>query len=149
VDRATRSTLCAHRERAVVLPIDTPEQAAAIRAGRGIVKPKPPARTNPTQHVGGTKHARDPWTSATKKPSSAEFFATHGPGGVPLETPNPIVEIDLGKVPGEVLDVSTPEAAATHLKTPFTRNAAVYHQEVLINGDIPSEAITFVDEETP
>jgi RHS repeat-associated protein len=120
-----------------VLRAVTPEQAEAIRAGKGIDKPKPAHKTTPTQHVAGTKHSRDPWSSTTRSPASAEYFATHG-GTRPA---NPIVEIDLAKVPGPVLDVSTPAKAAEHLQTPFTRNAAAAHQEVLIHGDIPADAI--------
>ena len=52
------------------------------------------------------------------------------------------MEIDLAKVPGPVLDVSTPAKAAEHLQTPFTRNAAAAHQEVLIHRRIiPADAI--------
>ena len=41
-----------------------------------------------------------------------------------------------------ILDISTTEKATQHLTRPFTINAAAYHQEVLIYGDIPQEAIT-------
>ncbi|MFZ5987822.1 MAG: RHS repeat-associated core domain-containing protein [Bacillota bacterium] len=116
----------------------TPEQAEAILNGKGIIKETPFHKTTPTQHVAGTKHSRNPWTSTTKRAESAEYFATHG-GTRPA---NPIVEIDLSKInPENILDVSTTELAAQHLKTPFTRNAASFHQEVLIKGDIPQEAI--------
>ena len=39
------------------------------------------------------------------------------------------------------VDVSTIEKVTQHLTRPFTVNAAAYHQEVLIYGDIPQEAI--------
>lgn len=124
----------------VVLRAVTPEQAVSIRAGKGIVKPKPYAKTNPTQHVGGVKHKRNPWTSTTRRVASAEYFSTHG--GKNLNNPNPIVQIDLSKIDANnILDVSTTEKAAQHLTRPFTVNAAAFHQEVLIYGDIPQEAI--------
>jgi hypothetical protein len=118
----------------------TSEQADAIRAGKGITKPLPAHRTTPTQHVGGTTHSRDPWTSATFRKESANYFATHG-GRRPA---NSIIEIDLSKIsPENILDVSTLAKAAEHLKTPFTRNAAAFHEEKLIYGDIPADAIRF------
>ncbi len=48
--------------------------------------------------------------------------------------------------PEQVLDVSTPGLAAQNLKTPFTRNAAAFHKEVLIHGDIPAAAIRIVSD---
>lgn len=35
------------------------------------------------------------------------------------------------------------QASAENLQTPFTRNAAVAHQEVLIFGEIPHEVIIY------
>jgi hypothetical protein len=35
------------------------------------------------------------------------------------------------------------QASAENLQTPFTRNAAAAHQEVLIFGEIPHEVIIF------
>lgn len=125
-----------------VLRAVTPEQVKTIRAGQGILKPTPAHKTTPTQHVGGTKHSRNPWTSTTRSSESANFFATHG-GTRPA---NPIVEIDLSQInPSNIIDVSTAAKAAEHLTTPFTRNAAAAHQEVLIKGDIPASAIRFVE----
>ena len=118
----------------------TPEQAMSIREGKGIVKPKPYARTNADQHVGGVKHKRNPWISTTRKLESARFFSTHG--GDNEDCPNPIVRIDLSKIHADnILDISTTEKAKQHLKRPFTINAAAHHEEVLIYGDIPQEAI--------
>ncbi|MBM6619033.1 pre-toxin TG domain-containing protein, partial [Bacillus suaedaesalsae] len=118
----------------------TPEQAQTIKNGQGILKPSPAHKTTPTQHVAGTKHSRNPWTSTTKSQQTAEFYATHG--GTRNDNPNPIVEIDLSKInPSNILDVSDINKASQHLKTPFTRNAAAKHKEVLIKGDIPAEAI--------
>ena len=48
-------------------------------------------------------------------------------------------------MPGQVIDVSTFEKAVAVLLTPFTRNAAAKHQEVLIYGDVPAEAISFIE----
>ncbi|CAG77184.1 hypothetical protein ECA4287 [Pectobacterium atrosepticum SCRI1043] len=116
----------------------TPEQAASIRAGNGISRPTPYHRTTPTQHVAGAPHSRDPWISTTRSQSTAEYFATHGG----TQAANPIVNIDLSKIPSDkILDVSNAQKAAEHLQTPFTRNVAAAHQEVLIFGEIPSEAI--------
>ena len=118
----------------------TPEQVKSINNGQGILKPTPDHKTTPTQHVAGTKHSRNPWTSTTRSQESAEFFASHG--GINTVNPNPIIEIDLSKInPSNILDVSDIGKASQHLKTPFTRNAAAKHQEILINGDIPQEAI--------
>jgi hypothetical protein len=127
----------------IVFRAVTPDQAQAIRAGEGIIRPKPFHGTTPTQHVAGTPHARDPWMSATRSFDSAVFFSTYG-GTMPA---NLIVEIDLSKLdPSRIFDVSTPSNAARHLKTPFTRFAAAKHQEVLIYGEIPADAITRVHE---
>ncbi|NPE50859.1 type IV secretion protein Rhs [Dickeya dadantii] len=116
----------------------TPEQAASIRAGNGISRPTPYHRTTPTQHVAGAPHSRDPWISTTRSQSTAEYFATHGG----TQAANPIVKIDLSKIPSDkILDVSNAQKAAEHLQTPFTRNVAAAHQEILIFGEIPSEAI--------
>ncbi|MCL6318242.1 type IV secretion protein Rhs [Pectobacterium atrosepticum] len=116
----------------------TPEQAASIRAGNGISRPTPYHRTTPTQHVAGAPHSRDPWISTTRSQSTAEYFATHGG----TQAANPIVNIDLSKIPSDkILDVSNAQKAAEHLQTPFTRKVAAAHQEVLIFGEIPSEAI--------
>ena len=120
----------------------TAEQVEKIICGEGIVKPKPPHRTTPDQHIGGTRHARNPWTSTSRSSETAEYFATHDSTGNLLAKPNPLVEIDLSKIPPEnILDVSTPAKAATQLKRPFCRNAAAHDQEVLIYGDVPAEAI--------
>ncbi|WP_193323377.1 hypothetical protein, partial [Erwinia endophytica] len=49
---------------------------------------------------------------------------------------------DLSKISSDnILDVSNAQKAAEHLQTPFTRNVAAAHQEVLVFGEIPSEAI--------
>lgn len=126
----------------IVLRALAPEQIENVVQGKGILKPKPAHRTTPTQHVAGTKHSRNPWTSATRSSESANFFATHG-GKRPA---NPIVKIDLSKIdPENILDVSSSENAAMHLKTPFTRNAASFHREVLIKGDIPPDAIQLIE----
>lgn len=110
----------------------------SIRAGNGITRPTPYHRTTPTQHVAGAPHSRDPWISITRSQTSAKYFATHG-GTRPA---NPIVEIDLSKIPqNRILDISTVQKATENLQTPFTRNAAVAHQEILIFGNIPNEAI--------
>ncbi|CDG94436.1 hypothetical protein XBFFL1_560003 [Xenorhabdus bovienii str. feltiae Florida] len=88
--------------------------------------------------MSGTKHSRDPWISTTRSTETAEYFATHGG----KQAANPIIKIDLTKIPKEhILDLSTAEKAAEHLKTPFTRNVSAAHQEVLIFGKIPPEAI--------
>ena len=59
-----------------------------------------------------------------------------------MNNPNPIIRIDLSKInANNILDISTTEKATQHLTRPFTVNAAAYHQEVLIYGDIPQEAI--------
>lgn len=92
--------------------------------------------------MGGTQHARDPWTSTSRSSETAEYYATHDSQGNLLSTPNPIAEINLDAInPQNILDVSTPERAQ-QLTTPFTRFAAASDQEVLIWGDIPAEAIT-------
>jgi len=50
----------------------------------------------------------------------------------------------LSKIPKDrIVDVSTAQKVAENLQTPFTRNAAAAHQEVLIFGEIPHEAIIF------
>ena len=119
----------------------TPEQAEALLMNQGILKPKPPARTTPTQHVGGTKHLKDPWTSTSRSDKTAEYYATHDSNGNLLDKPNPIIEIDLNKIdPENIVDVSTKEKAQ-QLKRPFCINAAACDKEVLIKGDIPSSAI--------
>nr|WP_245929977.1 RHS repeat-associated core domain-containing protein [Mangrovibacter plantisponsor] len=116
----------------------TPEQADSIRAGNGISRPTPYHRTTPTQHVAGAPHSRDPWISTTRSQSTAEYFATHGG----TQAANPIVKIDLSKIPSDkILDVSNAQKTAEHLQTPFTRNVAASHQEILIFGEMPSEAI--------
>jgi len=118
----------------------TPEQMESIRAGNGITRPTPYHKTTPTQHVAGAPHSRDPWISTTRSQASAEYFATHGG----TRAANPIIEIDLSKIPKDrIVDVSTAQKAAENLQTPFTRNAAAAHQEVLIFGEIPHEAIIF------
>ncbi|MCP4897533.1 MAG: RHS repeat-associated core domain-containing protein [bacterium] len=128
----------AMRGQSRVLRAVTPEEAESIRAGQGISRPQPHAKTTPTQHVGGTPHTRNPWISTTRSDESARFFASHGN----TRSPNPIVEINLNKIdPTKVLDVSTPELAASHLQIPFAQNAAAAHQEVLVFGEIPPEAI--------
>lgn len=120
----------------------TPEQAKMIEQGNGIVKPTPPHKTTPTQHVGGTKHSRDPWTSTTRSSDTAEYYATHDKQGNLIENPNPIIEIDLNKIDGNnIVDVSNTEKAS-QLTRPFSRNAAAADREVLIKGDIPNDAIT-------
>lgn len=59
-----------------------------------------------------------------------------------LNQSNPVVTINLDKIdPSKIVDVSTVEKAKENLKTSFTQNAAAADQEVLIEGDIPPEAI--------
>ena len=59
-----------------------------------------------------------------------------------MDNPNPIVRIDLSKIDtNNILDISTIEKAMQHLNRPFTVNVAAFHQEVLIYGDIPQDAI--------
>ena len=120
----------------------TLEQAEMIARGKGIEKPKPPHKTTPTQHVGGTPHSRDPWTSTSRSSETAEYYATHDKNGNLLSEPTAIIEIDLNKIdPQNIIDVSTPEKAQ-QLTRPFCQNAAAYDQEVLIKGDIPIESIS-------
>ena len=52
----------------------TPEQAISIREGKGIVKPKPYAKTNPTQHVGGVKHKKIHGHQRQEKSLRQNFF---------------------------------------------------------------------------
>ena len=125
-------------------------QAMSIREGKGIVKPKPYAKTKVVQHVGGVKHKRNPWVSTTRRFASAEYFATYG--GKNKDNPNPIVRIDLSKVnPDNILDISTKEKAMRILNledTTFVVRTAAFNEEVLIYGDVPQEAIIgFVGEE--
>lgn len=113
---------------------------ASIRAGNGITRPTPYHKTTPTQHVAGAPHSRAPWIFTTRSQASAVYFATHE-GTRPA---NPIIEIDLSKIPKDrILDVSTAKKAAENLQTPSTRDAAAAHQKVLIFGEIPHEAIIF------
>lgn len=113
-----------------------------IADGKGIEKAKPPHKTTPTQHVGGVQHSRDPWTSTSRSNETAEYYATHDNSGNLLDTPNPVIEIDLNKIDrNNIVDVSTREKSK-QLNRPFCQNAVAYDQEVLIQGDIPSEAVT-------
>jgi len=120
----------------------TPAESSSIEAGNGIQKPTPAHKTTPTQHVGGTQHSRDPYTSTTRSSDTANYYASHDGDGMPLNKSNPVVTIDLNKIdPSNIVDVSTTDKAKGTLKTPFTQNAAAADQEVLIKGDIPPEAI--------
>ena len=58
---------------------------------------------------------------------------------------NRIVEIDLNRVQNQVIDISTPEAAAQRIRNPVTRNFAVKSREVLIVDEVPANAVTLVD----
>ncbi|WP_223868747.1 RHS repeat-associated core domain-containing protein [Paenibacillus sp. UASWS1643] len=51
----------------------TPSEVKSIEAGNGIQKSSPAHKTTPTQHVGGTKHSRDPWTSTTRNSDTANY----------------------------------------------------------------------------
>ena len=108
-------------------------EIAGVKAGKGISRPTPAHKTTPTQHVSGTKHAKDPWISTTRCKKTAKD--KYGADGAP------VVKIDTDKIPSEnILDLSTPEKAAS-LGTPFARNAAAADAEVLIKGSIPANAI--------
>ena len=108
-------------------------EIADVKAGKGISRPTPAHKTTPTQHVSGTKHAKDPWISTTRCKKTAKD--KYGADGAP------VVKIDTDKIPSEnILDLSTPEKAAS-LGTPFARNAAAADAEVLIKGSIPANAI--------
>ena len=110
-------------------------EIADVKAGKGISRPTPAHRTTPTQHVSGTKHAKDPWISTTRcKKTAKDKYGANG---------SPVVKIDTNKIPNpkdNVLDLSTPEKAAS-LGTPFARNAAAADAEVLIKGSVPANAI--------
>lgn len=107
----------------------------SISNGSGITRGT--GNTTATQHVLGAQHANNPFVSTTRSLESAEFFATHGgtrPGG-------PIVAIDLNKVNAKIIDVSTAERAAANLRHPRAVNFSAKHQEVLIQGNIDTDAI--------
>ncbi len=113
-----------------------PDELVTIESGIGLVRGS--GGTTATQQVLGVRHATNPWISTTRSVESAEFFATHG-GTQPAGT---IIRIDLNSITNPVLDVSNPSAAASILRHPRAINFSAAHQEVLIQGGIPSEAIT-------
>lgn len=107
----------------------------SIAAGNGITRGA--GNTTPTQHVLGAQHPNNPFVSTTRSLESAEYFATHG-GTKPS---GPIVAIDLDKVNARVIDVSTPQNAAANLRHPRAVRFSAKHQEVLIQGNVDTEAI--------
>ena len=115
-------------------------EIADVKAGKGISRPTPAHKTTPEQHIGGTKHSRDPWISTTRcKDIATKKYAPNKDG-----TSDPVIKIDTDKIPAKnILDVSTKEKADAILshKQPRIKNYAVHDQEVLIKGAIPAEAI--------
>lgn len=113
-------------------------EITTINQGLGIVKPKPPAKTTPTQQVGGVNHKNNPWTSTTTDYDIAKN--KYGAEGAQ------VIKIDLSKIePRNIVDVSTKTKANEVLKTQKARNYATADKEVLIKGDIPAEAIKLVN----
>jgi hypothetical protein len=53
----------------------------------------------------------------------------------------PIYVIDLDKVSGQVYGFTIQEVAEKYLRNPYSRNLAIRAFEILIEGEIPSEAI--------
>jgi hypothetical protein len=75
----------------------TPSEVKSIEAGNVIQKSSSAHKTTPTQHVGVTKHSRDPWTSTTRSSDTANYYESHDGSGSKLPVPNPVVTIDLNK----------------------------------------------------
>ena len=116
----------------------TPAEEKSLTKGEGISRPTPHQNTSPAQHVGGVKnHSRNPWISTTRDKAIAE--GKYAPGNGKL---NKVATIDLDKVDqSKIVDISTPEKAAKHIKPVRLQNYASSDKEVLIHGSIPQEAI--------
>jgi hypothetical protein len=76
--------------------------------------------------------------STTRSRETAEFYASHGGA---LDTPLPVIEIDLSKVTYPVLDVSTRSLAEGGLRHPRAIAYASAHEEILVRGGLNPEAI--------
>jgi RHS repeat-associated protein len=111
-------------------------EVADVVAGRGISRPS--GLTTATQHILGANSASTPWVSTTRSRETAEFYASHGGA---LDTPLPVIEIDLSKVTYPVLDVSTRSLAEGGLRHPRAIAYASAHEEILVRGGLNPEAI--------
>ena len=117
----------------------TPHEESSIAGGNGINRLTPYHRTTPEQHVGGTQHSRNPWISTTRNKDTAVNKYAAGRGAK-------VATIDLSRMnDSKIIDISSPEKAAEHLKRPMSRNFAAADQEVLVHGSIPQNAIIKVE----
>jgi hypothetical protein len=97
----------------------------------GLTARNPSANNSPTSHVAGKRDTQ--WISTTKDPDVA--FNKYGEYGV--------VEIDLSKVNRQVVDLSSglPDVPSGSMLNNFVRA----DREVLIQGEIPAEAIKIIE----
>ena len=102
----------------------------------GLTAKNPDANWSPTGHVnnGSRPGAASQFISTTRDPAVAEKWSA--------ATGNRIVSIDLSKVNGDVLDLSTAAGRDTYLNGVMAKNFAGSSSEVLVKGSIPPEAIS-------
>ncbi|MDY7085985.1 MAG: SpvB/TcaC N-terminal domain-containing protein [Actinomycetota bacterium] len=103
---------------------------------KGLVAKNPQATYQPAGHVlhGSRPNWRSQYISTTRSRAAADKW-----------TEGRMVKIDLEQVPGSVIDISTEAGRAQHGIKGYTAiNRAKSSQEVLLTGEVPSSAITWV-----
>lgn len=98
---------------------------------KGLTARNPDASATPAQHVNGKRDSQ--FISTTKDEATAREKFNSGNG---------VVEIDLNKVEGNVVDVSDGVPNGSQKVNNFARK----DQEVLIEGRVPPEAIRVIEE---
>jgi hypothetical protein len=105
----------------------------------GLVAKKPNRGMTTTGHVvSGSRNKGSQFISTTTDINVANKWAN--------KSGNRIVEIDLGKLPdnAKVYDLSTDIGRTTHIKGSTANRLAKASSEVLVEGNIPSEAIQVI-----
>uniref|UniRef100_UPI000A4E00E6 RHS repeat-associated core domain-containing protein n=1 Tax=Herbidospora sakaeratensis TaxID=564415 RepID=UPI000A4E00E6 len=105
----------------------------------GLMPKDSTAKVSVDEHVrfGSRRDFVSQYISTTKNEAIARGWAAR--------SGNRIVAIDLGKVKGEIIDLSTYQDRAYHLLDWKGRGYAMKSEEVLINGSVPPNAVRVVD----
>ena len=103
----------------------------------GIVAKDPEATYSAAAHVSSGTRLKTQYISTTKSLKVAMKYAK--------EDKLRVIKIDLSKVKNtKIIDLTNPTVAKSLLKYPRTRNMATASQEVLVQGKIPSNALTVI-----